>query len=69
MSQISPLQAARATYQPKLPAVLNASGPFAKAVLGKATKSVADQAAIKKLFPDTYGLPAVSSSRRARSAR
>ena len=59
MSQISPLQAARATYQPKLPAVLSASGPFAKAVLGKATKSVADQAAIKKLFPDTYGLPAV----------
>ena len=59
MSQISPLQAARATYQPKLPAVLSASGPFAKAILGKATKSVADQAAIKKLFPDTYGLPAV----------
>ena len=59
MSQISPLQAARATYQPKLPSVLSASGPFAKAVLGKATKSVADQAAIKKLFPDTYGLPAV----------
>ena len=66
MSQISPLQAARATYQPKLPAVLSASGPFAKAVLGKATKSVADQAAIKKLFPDTYGLPAVKFEKGAK---
>ena len=60
------MQAARATYQPKLPAVLNASGPFAKAVLGKATKSVADQAAIKKLFPDTYGLPAVKFEKGAK---
>ena len=66
MSQISPLQAARATYQPKLPSVLNESGPFAKAVLGKATKSVADQAAIKKLFPDTYGLPAVKFEKGAK---
>ena len=66
MSQISPLQAARATYQPKLPAVLSASGPFAKAILGKATKSVADQAAIKKLFPDTYGLPAVKFEKGAK---
>ena len=67
MSQISPLQAARATYQPKLPAVLSASGPFAKPVFGKATKSVADQAAIKKLFPDTYGLPAVKFEKGAKS--
>ena len=66
MSQISPLQAARATYQPKLPAVLSASGPFAKPVFGKATKSVADQAAIKKLFPDTYGLPAVKFEKGAK---
>ncbi|NLG14834.1 MAG: diphosphate--fructose-6-phosphate 1-phosphotransferase [Lentisphaerae bacterium] len=59
MTQISPLQKARASYMPKLPPVLNESGPFAKAVRGEATQSVADQAAIKALFPDTYGLPAI----------
>lgn len=50
----SALQKARATYQPKLPIVL--TGPV-KAVAGKPTESVADQEAIKKLFPTTYGLP------------
>ena len=50
----SALQKARATYQPKLPIVL--TGPV-KAVAGKPTESVADQAEIKKLFPTTYGLP------------
>ena len=59
MTEISPLQLARAEYAPKLPAVLAKSGPFAKAKTGKATESVADQAMIKKLFPDTYGLPAI----------
>ncbi len=59
MTQISPLQKARASYVPKLPPVLNESGPFAKAVPGEATQSVADQDAIKALFPDTYGLPAI----------
>ena len=59
MSEISPLQIARAAYQPHLPKVLAKSGPFATAKKGAATKSVADQAAIKKLFPDTYGLPVI----------
>jgi len=51
-SAVSPLTAARSAYKPKLPKVLQ------KAVsvkLGKATASVADQAAIKALFPKTYG--------------
>ena len=53
----SPLQIARAAYQPKMPAsIANA----AKLVEGKATESVADQADIKKLFPNTYGLPIVT---------
>lgn len=50
----SALQKARASYQPKLPIAL--TGPV-KAVLGKATQSVANQEEIQKLFPQTYGLP------------
>jgi pyrophosphate--fructose-6-phosphate 1-phosphotransferase len=48
------LQTARATYQPKLPIVLTGA---VTAVEGKPTESVADQEAIKALFPNTYGLP------------
>lgn len=50
----SALQIARAAYQPKLPSVLKGS---VKAVVGAPTQSVADQDDIKKLFPNTYGLP------------
>ena len=50
----SALQIARAAYQPKLPKAL-ASGAV-KAVAGAATQSVADQEAIKALFPNTYGM-------------
>lgn len=53
----SPLQIARASYQPKLP------GVFKKDVLlveGEATRSVADQEDIQKLFPNTYGMPLVT---------
>ena len=59
MTEISPLQKARAAYTPKLPAVLKECGPFATATLGAATQSVADQEKIKALFPDTYGLPVI----------
>ena len=50
----SELQKARASYSPKLPAVLKGC---VKVVEGKPTQSVADQDEIKKLFPNTYGLP------------
>ena len=46
----SALQKARAAYQPKLPIVLTGA---VKAVEGHATQSVADQEAIKSLFPNT----------------
>lgn len=52
----SSLQIARSAYQPKLPKALRGT---VKAVEGKPTQSVADQAEIKKLFPNTYGLPVV----------
>ncbi len=60
MTMISPLQKARAAYAPKLPPVLAECGPFAKANAGEPTQSVADQEQIKRLFPDTYGLPAIN---------
>ena len=54
MTKKSVLQQARAAYQPKLPTAL---WGVVKAVEGAATESVADQEQIKKLFPNTYGLP------------
>ena len=52
----SALQIARAAYKPKLPKALNGA---VKAVEGAATQSVADQEEIKKLFPNTYGMPLI----------
>ncbi len=65
MNQISPLQQARYDYQPKLPPVFLECGPFAAARSGEETCSVSDQKQIKALFPDTYGLPAVTFVRRS----
>lgn len=50
----SPLQIARASYQPKLPNALLGDVTIKQ---GEATQSVADQAEIKELFPNTYGMP------------
>ena len=52
----SALQIARAAYQPKLPKALKGA-VIAKE--GAATQSVADQEAIKALFPNTYGMPMI----------
>lgn len=52
----SALQIARAAYQPKLPKALRGS---VKVSEGKTTQSVADQEAISKLFPNTYGMPLI----------
>ena len=52
----SALQIARAAYQPKLPKALKGT---VKAAEGAATQSVADQEEIKKLFPNTYGMPLI----------
>ena len=53
----SPLQIARASYQPKLPNALKGNVVLKE---GAATQSVADQAEIKELFPNTYGMPLVT---------
>ena len=55
--KISALQQARAAYQPKLPQALKG---VVKISEGSATKSVADEEAISKMFPNTYGLPIVT---------
>ena len=52
----SALQIARAAYQPKLPKALQGA---VKVKEGAPTQSVGDQEEIKKLFPNTYGMPIV----------
>ena len=52
----SALQIARAAYQPKLPQGLRGNVTIKE---GAPTQSVADQEEIKKLFPNTYGMPLV----------
>lgn len=53
----SALQIARAAYQPKVPAALKGQ---VSAVDGVYTQSVADQDEIKRLFPNTYGMPIIT---------
>ncbi len=53
----SPLQIARAAYQPKLPTALKGNVVLKE---GANTESVADQADIKELFPNTYGMPLIT---------
>ncbi len=50
----SALQLARAAYQPKMPKALYGNIQVEE---GAATQSVADQEEVKKLFPNTYGMP------------
>ena len=51
------IQKFRAAYHPKIPISISGS---AKLVEGKRTESVADQAEIKKLFQNTYGMPVLT---------
>ena len=52
---LSPLQKARYEYSPKLPGMLRGGISEISVKVGAPTESVADQAKIKALFPDTYG--------------
>lgn len=54
---ISALQKERAKYQPKLPKSLRGAIQMTE---GAKTESVADQAEIAKLFPNTYGMPVIN---------
>jgi pyrophosphate--fructose-6-phosphate 1-phosphotransferase len=56
MMERSALQSARAAYQPKLPKALQGA---VKVKEGEPTQSVDNQEEIKKLFPNTYGMPLI----------
>ncbi len=53
----SALQIERAKYAPKMPKALQGN---VKIVSGENTESVADQEDIKRIFPNTYGMPLVT---------
>jgi pyrophosphate--fructose-6-phosphate 1-phosphotransferase len=53
----SALQIERAKYTPKMPKALQGN---VKIVLNGKTESVADQEDIKRLFPNTYGMPTIT---------
>ena len=57
---VSALQKLRYTYQPKLPKILQNEVSNISIVKGEKTQSVADQEAIRKMFPATYGQEVIS---------
>ena len=61
----SALQVARAAYAPKLPKSLQGAVAIAE---GQKTQSIADQAEIEKLFPNTYGMPLLTFEPTAQQA-
>ncbi len=62
----SALQIERSKYAPKMPASIVGATRLAE---GKATTSVADQDDIKKLFPNTYGMPIVTFEKGDKAAQ
>ena len=56
----SPLQKARYEYKPKLPKVLRNPIETIVPIFGEKTESATDQEDLRKLFPNTYGMPKVS---------
>lgn len=61
MAQLSPLSAARKSYQPKLPAALRAGAANVTFEAGEKTQSVRDQDRVAALFPHTYGAPVLTA--------
>lgn len=59
-NNISSLQAARMEYKPKLPHILSKGIKNLSISMGEATESLSDQAQIKQIFQNTYGMPIVT---------
>lgn len=57
---LSPLQQVRYEYKPKLPAVLAGQAEGISIQAGSPTEAVADQAAVKAIFPHQYGKPVLT---------
>lgn len=66
--ELSPLQIARYSYNPKLPAILRNNVNEIVAVEGNATTSAGDQEKIKNLFPNTYGMKEIRFEKGASNA-
>lgn len=64
----SELQIERSKFKPVLPAILKGGPASVKSKSGKATQSVDDQETVKKIFPNTYGLPIVTFGKGKNSA-
>lgn len=60
MKELSPLQAERLKYQPKLPSSLSEGVNTLDLVEGESTKAARDDEQIKELFKNTYGKPLVT---------
>ncbi|MBI9105961.1 MAG: diphosphate--fructose-6-phosphate 1-phosphotransferase [Spirochaetales bacterium] len=54
---LSPLQRDRYKYMPRLPEILKKDVGSICIEKGTATESISDQAALKEMFPSTYGMP------------
>lgn len=65
---ISELEAARLNFKPVLPSELKKGPAKIKPKFGKPTESADDREALRKLFPNTYGLPTVSFAEGANPA-
>lgn len=65
--QIAELQKERLKFKPVLPSILAGGPASVMPKAGQATQSVSDQETVRKLFPETYGLPTVTFAR-ARNA-
>jgi pyrophosphate--fructose-6-phosphate 1-phosphotransferase len=59
-SDLSELQIERSKFKPELPMILRSPVASIKPSSGKPTQSISDQATVKKLFENTYGLPVVT---------
>ena len=57
---MSDLQKERTKFKPVLPAILTNGPASVTPRTGKATQSISDQATVKSLFENTYGLPVIT---------
>jgi len=67
-AKVSNLQVERGKFKPVLPDVLRNGASSVKVVRGETTQSVGDQAEIKEIFKNTYGLPEITFKKGANGA-
>ncbi len=58
--ELSALQKARLSYQPKLPKVLRNGIKNLSVEIGNPTESISDSHDIKEIFPNSYGKPVIT---------